>query len=439
MPIHTNLYNSLGYIWGVEQMTRKDLRNLLVSALLLSQIMTSCSVSTEQEVNRSVRTSDIVQDTSLSISSETSENYTEQVIVPVTSSSNCSETTEPTWGGGPGNKPKEFTINISFSKNLKVFDYGKSTVNVYQARHDTPVDSWGDEWVEYGYLQIQNWCLGNPLSIDGVELFYPNTEVSLENIKRVQTIKLNEIEDWEEISRRTGLKAEDTILCWTYDICDFPQIYSELPYFLAPTDLKEISYARISAQYVDDLPVYGTTSSYGDATFEWEEVVESARIAFETNRDSGRINPSHTCYFEVYRDKYRIEKTLRTDIPVIDPQTCLAEIETAIKYNPLAISGAVDIMDIWEKDIEIYCMELTYVALESNPRVLDGELEESIKLHDVYLVPAWEIYYVITDPKTKQMSCEKVLINATTGKSLYSDSYGPGENTDLYPDLLLPG
>ena len=411
-------------------MTQKDKRNMLISVLLLSQIMTSCSDSTEQEASRSIRSSTIVN---------YSENNTEQVIVTDSSSIVSKETTEPTWGGGPADKPKEFIINLSFSENLKVFDYGKRTVNVYQARHDIPSDSWGNEWCEYGYGEIKEWCEGNPVSIDGVEWFYPSREVSLENIRRVTAIELNEIEGWEEIASRTGMQAEDTILCWEYDVFEFPQFFNELPYFIASTDVNEIRYARISTQYVDNLPIYGTASCHGDyCTFEWEGVIESARIAVERTPDSQRINPNHTCIFEIYRDKYRIEKTLRKDIPVVDPQTCLAEIETAIKYNPLAISGGIGILDIWEKDIEVYCMELTYVALESNPREFD-EPEESIKLHDVYLVPAWEVYYVISDPQTKEMSCEKVLINAATGKSLYSDSFGPGENTELYPDLLLPG
>ena len=346
-------------------------------------------------------------------------------------------------GGGPEKKPSKFDFDLSFSENMLVVDYGKTTVNTYRASYAPLVDDWGDEWFVYGYGVLADWCIGCDLSIyddkrESTEFFIPDYNNSILNAQNVCLISLNEIDDYEAIAQRLDILPDSQILCWTYDVKDFPDKYAQYMEFTTIVDIKEMKYARISSQYVDNIPTYGTTSCYGECTFDWEGIIKPSRIADEGILDSGRINPTRTFYFEPGRGKYHVEEALISESPVVSPETCLDEIKRAIKYYPCAVIGNAEILDIWEKNIEVYCMELTYCPLDPCPRNPD-ESESSHQLHELCLVPAWQVYYTVADPNSDRVCCGKVLINAVTGKSLFSDEYGPGENTELYPDLLLHG
>jgi len=266
----------------------------------------------------------------------------------------------------------------------------------------------------------------------------PDYDVSYRNIQNVSIVTLSEIDGFEEISKKLDIDSESQILCWSYDIKNFPRQFAELAFFEAPIDMQTIRYARICAQYIDGLPVSGGAANFGCCTYEWNGVIEPSRVADRGIEDSERINPSYSHILSLQRAKYEMTDKILSDLPIVDPLTCLDEIKQALLYNPCAVIGNDNILDIWEKEIEVYCMELTYVPLDPHPLSYD-ESEENRLLHELYIVPVWEVYYTISDP-TKTFVCNGCLmLNATTGKSLFSENYGHDTNLTLFPDLSRPG
>ena len=82
-------------------------------------------------------------------------------------------------------------------------------------------------------------------------------------------------------------------------------------------------------------------------------------------------------------------------------------------------------------------MELSYVVLDPEPLEYD---DPDLASHELTLVPVWEVYVTVTDPENEQLlQTRKLMINAVTGESLYSDKYGPNENEELYPHMHDPG
>ena len=401
-----------------------QLRNkcAIFSVLIVFCMLTSCADRTAQEVSRSMKSEAIIPYSEQS-NTEVSENTSVMI-------DNDYETT-PSWGGGPYNKPKEFVFNLVFSQDVLIVDYGRSTANVYQAEYQELRPLWEDDWYEIDIGEIQKWCIGNPVMISfdeekGADYYaVQDHNTSLQNLYSVELIHINTIKDYEEVIRRQGIESDRKVLCWTYRVNEFPR----------PTELELLNYVRVPPQYIDDLPVYGKCSGCGMDTFECPGVVGPSIIAEEGAVEIARINPSHTCLFDIERRAYSIKDTLQSNISIVDPTTCLEEIKKALMYNPCvdAVNSVdpekPDMYDVWGKDVEIYCVELSYTALDSSyPRESD-ETEEEIMQHEVYLVPVWEVYYIVTNPENElTISSGTVMINALTGKSLFSDKYGPGDN-----------
>ena len=338
---------------------------------------------------------------------------------------------------------------VEYSDELLIVDYGKESANVYHAQYAPLADSWGDDWMVYGFVEIQDWCRGCPITIDGGDYYVLDRQTAIMNIKNVHVKSLEDIAEGEEIARRMNLDPSSSILCWSYSINDFPsKEFEALDYFCAPVDLEQIQYTRISAQYIDGIPVYGTTSGYKLYTYEWPGVIKVSRLADTGVKDGYHINPSQTCILDIERAKYSKTETVESDMAIVPPESCLEEIKKALMYDPSAVlQTSVDrskeeLLDIWGKAVEVYCMELSYVALDPNPRLCDengyNEPEEDRMKHELTLVPVWEVYYIITNPKNDTTVADgKVMINAITGQSLYSNQYGPNQNKDLYPELEL--
>jgi len=408
---------------------KKGVYSFLLSILLL----TSCADSSAQDISRSVKSTSIIP-ASLDPIVEDSEE--------IPSKTEMGDIDEPSSGN---QKPGQFDFTLSFSENLLKVDYGKSSVNVYQARYAIMTDNWGEDWSEWGASIIYEWCIGMNLSICDGETkdmhFSPDPMTSIHNAQNVRVAKLNDFDDCKLIAERMEIDPDTDMLFWTFDVKDFPKEYKEEEYFVAPTDLTTVKFMRVPTQYVDGLPAYGKSQYFFGCTYEWKEVIEPSR---STDGESVfhygpcRINPSHTCIFELQEEQFSVGETLLSDMPIIDAELCLDEIKEALLYDPCATMGNSEIEDIWGKNIEVYCVELAYAALDSTPRKYD-ESEEEHLLHKLYLVPVWEVYYTIDDPVSGKVACGMVIINAVTGESFFSDRYGPEENTELYPDLLLPG
>ena len=407
---------------------------LLMAIVLL---ITSCSDSSEQDVVRSTRVSNI------SNPSEINTEQTAQTCVFELTETNPSFVK---WRGDPKYEPSEYDFDLDYCDDVYVVDYGQKTVNVYQASYSNSSPLWGEDWLVYGFGEIKDWCTGWPISSDGKKYYVQERDKSIKNIRSVELLKLSEIEGYKTIAQRLGIEEESPILCWTYSIDGFPdKIFSDLSYFKAPTDLNSIRYTRISAQYVDGLPVYARDSNWNCCSYEWPNVLKPARLS-DVYKEGFHINPSQTCILDIERGKYVVTDTIMEDISITDPKRCLPEIKKALMYDPSAVTQAsVDnqkepLKHIWEKIVRVYCMELAYVALDSTPRYYDvsGKSEPDADRinHDIKLVPVWEVYYYITNPKNETTVADgMIMINAVTGKSLYSDTYGPNENVFLYPEL----
>ena len=399
---------------------------MLVFAILLT--MTSCNDSSLQEADRSVQ--------SISIPP-----YSDKETAEKTNTSDASEleSKETDIPGGRSDPKKAFEeFDLSFAEDYLQAAYGKKTVNVYSAKYAALADSWGEDWFVFGFREIKDWCTGVPISANGYDYYNLDRTISRENIENVQFVRLNELDGYDEIARRLGISENVQVPCWTYAIDVFPQEYASLDYFAAPTDLETLQYAHVSAQYVDDLPVYGSDIGigYGYATYEWTGVIGPSRLADTGILDSERINPNQTCLFSLERARYDITGTVQSDVSIVDPEECLDGIHKALLYDPESSTNS-ELKDIFGKNIEVYCAELVYAVFDPSPRNAD-ESEEDKKSHDLYLIPVWEIYYIITDLNNEQILFDgKIMINAVTGDSLYSDTYGPEENEDLYPEIHL--
>ncbi|MBR5975938.1 MAG: hypothetical protein IK020_12230 [Clostridiales bacterium] len=403
---------------------------------------TSCEKTSSQDVSRSTDVKEII------VSSIENENSSVSIDDTTVSVSDSAETYSTTWGGGELNKPTEFDFDLAYSEDMLVVDYGKTTVSVYRAKYTQMPDYWNDDWSLGGIGVIWQWGSGWPIASlndneNGILRYsVQDRETSLENLHSVQCILLKDIDDGSEIAERIGVATDSRILCWTYQIKDFPwSFYEQEDYFKVSDGLQSIQYARLCTQYIDDIPVYGKGSLQYCDTYEWTGVMEPSRLA-DTGYEILHINPSETCILDFERSRYSVSDTVMKDVPVIDPMSCLNEIKNALRYNPLvdqrisADPSQEDFYHIWEKDVEVYCMELTYAAFDPCPRDFE-ETEEDHQLHNLTLVPVWEVYYSITNPENDtSVSYGMVMINAVTGESLYSNEYGPNTNTELYPDLL---
>ena len=266
---------------------------LFCGIISLSLLMTSCSPQSEQEVSRTYRKESIV----LKSETETSESSDDNSL-------ESGETTESS-----ENNSEEHDFEISFSDNLLIVDYGKTSVYVYKAQYAELADSWGEDWFTYGFGDIKNWCTGNTAHVDHGGTHIPDPLISRENIENVHLISLNEIDGYKERANRLDIGEDSQVLCWTYNICDFPQEYGDLNYFKAPVDMSTIQYAHIGAQYIDGLPVYGIDHGIGLGyiTYEWSGVVEPSRRADAGILDGLHINPNHTCILGLERSRFSIE------------------------------------------------------------------------------------------------------------------------------------
>ena len=407
-------------------------KNRIIAVMtLLGFTLTSCADSAAQEVSRTMHSETIIA------YSEYDSNVQNEMEI----SDEVKEETSPSWGGGPSHKPKEFAFNLVLGEDLLIVDYGKSAANVYQAEYSEDRPFWGEEWYEAIFFEIQEWCIGIPVMYsssadNGVNNFaVQDHKTSLQNLRSVELITIDSIDEYEEVVRRQGIKSNSKVLCWTFAIKDFPTQIADYNGVEAPADLDTIKYMRVCPQYVDDLPVYGKCTFCGVDTFEWPGVMGPSCSAYEGNTEIVRVNPSYTCMFDIERRTYSIKATVQSNISIVDPTTCVEEIEKALRYDPCAVAAhsadpqKEDMYHIWEKDVEVYCMELAYAAFDTSYPKRDAT-EEELRQHDLFLIPVWEVYYVVTNPDNElTISSGLVMINALTGESLFSDEYGPFENT----------
>lgn len=440
-----------------------EFRRLIVSAmcLLLMFQTVSCSKPTEQEASSAssnIETS--VNPEGTTSRTESSPSSLESEASPSNAGNYC--TTENT-----GNV--EQTFDLSFSDDLKVYDYGQKAVNAYKVKFADYIqfeDSFYTTWIkhsgELGYLV--NWSTGKSFdyapilenwedlqNYDGIDVEFLEFQCSdcdnvIRNIQNVDLITMKEIEDGEKLAKECGIDVNSLILCWEYNVVDFPTEDAVKSFYDAQVDKKlfsknTVKYAQVRAQYIDGIPVCGEWDNFDECTYDWPDVIEPSRRASTCNvffPSYSLANPSDTCQFCIATQRYTVREVIESNLPVVAPEDCLDGIIDAIKYQPSAVRNGKEIHDAWGMIIEVYCMELTYYALDPKP-LYQNESEESRNSHVMYLVPAWKVYYTCTDPKTNAIGHGTLVINAATGESLFSSTIPQGSNLELYPDLYREG
>ena len=409
-------------------------------------LLASCGKSDPQEVSRFTVAMDISVTEDAIFSSEHE--------VSADSSLCDEETSLPSWGGGPNQKPEEFDFELSFSDDLVIVDYGKTKANVYHARYAKSPDAWIDEdWNLGGIELISEWCTGRPTCVgedsEGIqrEFLVLDKDHIFENLHSAHTICLRDLDGFADIAEHLDISTDSELLAWNYTLYNLPRdYYREEDWYELPDDLQDILYIRLSTQYVDNLPIYADTTSLYSNTFEWEGVIEPSRMPnydVFMNRGGILVNPSRTCMLVYDRRKYTVQEAFLQEENIIPPRNCLSGIKDALSYDPCADNRPASddtkepLYHIWEKDVEVYCMELAYAVLDPCPLIED---DPSLAEHELSLVPVWEVYYTITDPMNDEMvSNGRVMINAVTGESLYSKRWGMDENEYLYPNVHAPG
>ena len=440
--------------------------------MLLMTQTAACSKTTEQESTGPESSGESLYSEAsegsegITLSTEATLSNSESEVSPSNSGNYC-ETDAP--------KDVEQTFDLSFSDDLKVYDYGQKTVNAYRAKYADYIElsepffnGWIDNGVKVAQLDyLVNWATGGRFSYapilksiddmknyDGIPLEFvefqcADLDTVTRNIQNVDLITLKELEDGEELAKECGIDVNSPILCWEYSVVDFPVEDAVKSFYDVPVDAElfskdTVKYAQVRAQYVDGIPVVcGDYDNFYYCTFEWPDVIEPSRRACSLNRfyqDYYIVNPSDTCRFGVDTQKLTTTEVIKQDLPVVAPEDCLDGIAEAIKYQPSAISDGQSYNGAWGKEIEIYCMELTYIVLDPKPAYdYTDESEESRISHVMYLVPAWKAYYMCTDPESNLIGHGSLVINAATGESLFSSTIAQGTNLELYPYLYREG
>ncbi|MCR5057285.1 MAG: hypothetical protein K6A81_01525 [Clostridiales bacterium] len=444
-------------------MKRKDLKSASLTLALCIMLSTAaCGQKKEgsEETGRSLQGSDITPITE-EPGSDASTNGSGQDPANTgddsgnTTSDSAESTKEPTWGGAPWNKPSTFDFTLKYSDDLKIVDYGKSTVNVYHANYNIGKEPtrWEDDgsWEYNGTNDIITWCQGGRIydPWDSFKWSRLDRENALANIHSVESVSLSSLPNGDEVAQKLQLPSDTQVLCWTYEVYDFPwEYYDDAEWVTIPRDLQTTKLVKLDSQYVDGLPLYGgRTYCSGEHTFEWDGVIRPSRLRSDIipyYYQGVYHKADAACTYTFSTNTYTITDKVLEDQPVVDPTTCLDAIRKALLYDP-SFGGAIPrdedpfLIHIWETDIEVYMMELTYVVLDPEPLEDGVDGDPTLGSHELTLVPVWEVYFTVADQKDERLLEERTLmINAVTGESLYSETYGPNENEALYPHLHDP-
>ncbi|MBR3056377.1 MAG: hypothetical protein IKG93_00265 [Clostridiales bacterium] len=413
----------------------KALRAVSFSIIAAMLMCSSCGQKKESQ-----ETSDAASTGTSAFSEETT---TSNETTEASSQTSTKESTTPSWAPA-GSMPGNFDFNLSFSEDLKIFDYDRTTVNVYKAKYDERQTSWEDGgWIANAALYVNDWCTG--VVIQNPEDYFKQTVLEREkvimNLHNVEIVSLDQLQDYEDVAKRLNIPTDTKVPCWTYSVEGFPwEFFNSDNWFAAiPAELPSTKYVHLSTQYVDGLPLYGGSSLQGFKTYEWEDVIKPSRIQCTPGYDPSEYTKADwACTFCFNNSRFVIGEKIQSDLSIVDPRSCLDEIKRAIKYSPVRSNSRYgeeeigDILDFWETDVEVYMMELTYVVLDPAPLHNDDPM---LKMHDLTLVPVWEVYMTVKDPdNVKVVAHETVMINAVTGRSMFSDNYGLNENAYLFPE-----
>lgn len=390
-------------------------------------MLTSCGHSTPQDVSRSTRSADIVVSSEPSVSdtvqfSSESEEVSVEPSETYDPESWLSRVSDPERYRDTPYKPREYDFSISFKDDILLVTYGQQTVNVYKARYDDVPGRWPDDapWKVFYGPNVIDWCQGHhgPLSKDEV----------LNNSYNVHTVSLSEITDADYLAERIGLDINSELLCWTYNT-------SKLKWAS-----ETIQYIPLSPQFLDCLPIR-RDHNYGPV-LDWGEGIPLSRPSYSSQSAPWSVlflNSDRTTGAFVDVEKFSIEDVVSENLPVSRVEECLPEIKKAIMYNNFSHRkvatdpNKMELYTVWETDVVVYCMELAYTVLDPTPL---EQYDEHLETHELTIVPVWVVYYTATNSKTADENIVyngTVMLNAVTGKSIYSEMYGPEENDYLYP------
>ncbi|MBO4688142.1 MAG: hypothetical protein J5636_06470 [Clostridiales bacterium] len=307
-------------------------------------------------------------------------------------------------------------------------NYGKSTVNVYQARYEDSLENQNaEEWQfkKNSYPVFIDECQGYHSPLSKIEVLANFNNVGVQSISELNA---------ETVAENLGIDSNNMALCWTYKTGSISGVG------------EEIQYVPLSSQYIESIPIRRDFNI--SPVYEWSEDIALSR---QCNYDPTRnwqgcyIDTDQTTFLFVLEERFSIGEIIHENQPVRPAEECLPEIKKAIIYNNFSHrSGAtdpnkMDLYTVWETDVVVYCMELAYTVLDSTPlEWYDPHLET----HELTIVPVWNVYYTATNSKTADENIVyggTVMLNAVTGESIYSEMYGPEESEYLYPYAKDPG
>ena len=389
--------------------------------LLLIISLTSCGKTKPHEVSHSVQYSDIIisGNNESSVENETSESQisSDNDFIP--------------------------DFRLSFKKDMLVEDYGKTTVNLYHAKYPLFDETWTEDgWIVSGIGEVCDWCKGLPLILNihedqqSAKYCALKKEIIIGNMSSVRTIPISCLADYQELIANTSVDSSTDMICWTYTFGDFPwNSYENEEWFQVPSDIEKVDYVLINSQYIDGVPIQNRPCGVLGAVYEWNGVIKPSRQV--ANQSSIMVNPSRTCVYDIGYSQYSVSEAFEKDLVIKNPSECLNGIGKALSYAPKYVArtsadkSKQDLLSISGTDVEVYCMELSYAVMDPNP--VDYENRQS---HELTLVPVWKVYYTVTNSDRANpdiVFCGEVFINAVTGESLYSETYGPEENEYLFP------
>lgn len=419
-----------------------------VSLTLAFCMLLSTAACSRRNKDKTEETSSIQSSSSGSLA----EDSTGDTVVSDTSdtsaaASDTTTSTDPRWGGGPMNRPQTFDFDLSYSDDLLVIDYGKSTVNVYRAKYGEGVKDFHDNtWTFSSSYDVLQWTKGSLNKTTSpfweADMWsVPNRAKSVNNIHNVKAVSLKDLDGGEDIAARLDVPPETKVLCWTYELNGFPwEYFNGSDWITVDKDIETVKYVQMGSQYVDGLPLTGSrTFCSGNDTFEWEGVIGPSRLTnnlFEYSPEAVYSMINGDCAYCFPTNTYTITDTVLSDQEIVDPKDCLDAIKEALIYDPAFSSRTPSadnpfLVHVWETEVEVYMMELSYVVLDPEPY---EENDPNLSSHELTLVPVWEVYFTVMDPHdTRLLQNRKIMINAVTGESLYSKTYGPDENEVLYP------
>jgi hypothetical protein len=254
------------------------------------------------------------------------------------------------------------------------------------------------------------------------DIYSPPSGITVKTTNTIRAIPFGSIPYSDELpinSESEEKKANLMVACLDLSDSAFPM---ETGYLSSEYDIYH--FVGLADCYLDRIPIGGTmniiASPVGDYVYEYGDLVGptvgGALITGETE-----YSRYEDTIIGMYRTRdFRVKNIVGKKQPIMSVLMCRDAIEEALLYDPFIDSC---------NGLQIYAAELVYMPISE----FDLQTRDFKKNGHTYLVPVWNVYYRSSDPATGMPGTSCVLIDAITGKALYSSDY-PYQDKRLYED-----